>query len=323
MVEYLCHRCGYNTNKKCNIIQHLNRKNVCSPILGDISIEDIKKHYNLANKLLNPNEPKMNPNEPKLNPNEPKMNPNDSKITPNETSLKINPIDYNETKYECIYCNKYYSTNSNMRKHEKTCKIKIEKEKNDLEKDNEIKELKEMVEKLLVNSDGNTITNNTNNNSNNNSNNNTNSNNTINNTININNYGEENTKYITSDFILNLLKFKPAKVIPELIKHTHFNEAHPENHNIKITNKKGPHIKVMKNNKWEFQNKEETITDLIDRQQMHLNNEDVEEKIEEKCSISEKNNIDRCISLYNSDDKDYMKRLYNDSELIVINNSNK
>ena len=26
MVEYLCHRCGYNTNKKCNIIQHLNRK---------------------------------------------------------------------------------------------------------------------------------------------------------------------------------------------------------------------------------------------------------------------------------------------------------
>ena len=39
--------------------------------------------------------------------------------------------------------------------------------------------------------------------------------------------------------------------------------------------------------------------------------------------ISEKNNIDRCISLYNSDDKDYMKRLYNDSELIVINNSNK
>ena len=319
MVEYLCHRCGYNTNKKCNIIQHLNRKNVCSPILGDISIEDIKKHYNLENKRLNPNESKMNPNESKMNPNESKITPNYSKITPNETSLKINPIDYNETKYECIYCNKCYSTNSHMRRHEKTCKIKIEKK----EKDNEIKELKEMVEKLLVNSDGNTITNNTNNNSNNNSNNNTNSNNTINNTININNYGEENTKYITSDFILNLLKFKPAKVIPELIKHTHFNEAHPENHNIKITNKKGPHIKVMKNNKWEFQNKEETITDLIDRQQMHLNNEDVEEKIEEKCSISEKNNIDRCISLYNSDDKDYMKRLYNDSELIVINNSNK
>ena len=72
MVEYLCHRCGYNTNKKCNIIQHLNRKKMCSPILGDISIEDIKKYYNLENKLLNPNESKMNQNESKMNPNESK-----------------------------------------------------------------------------------------------------------------------------------------------------------------------------------------------------------------------------------------------------------
>jgi hypothetical protein len=200
-----------------------------------------------------------------------------------------------------------------MRRHEKKCKIKKEKEKKDLEKDNEIKDLKEMVEKLLVNSGGNTNISNNNSNSNNNTN--------SNNTININNYGEEDTKYITSDYVLNLLKFKPAKAIPELIKHTHFNDEYPENQNIKITNKKGPHIKIMKNNKWELQNKEETITDLIDRQQLHLNNEEMEEKIEEKCSISEKGNIDRCGTLYNSDDKEYMKRLYNDSELIVINNS--
>ena len=294
MVEYLCHRCGYNTNRRSNIIQHLNRKKVCTPILGDISIEDIKKHYKLEIKNMNPNEPKMNKFEPKMNPNEPKMT----------------PINYNE--YECIYCNKCYSTNSHMRRHEKTCKVKIEKEKKDLEKNNEIKELKEMVEKLLLENKGNTnISDNSI----------SNSNNTIHNIININNYGEEDTKYITSDYILNLLKFKPAKAIPELIKHTHFNDEHPENQNIKITNKKGPHIKVRKNNKWELQNKEETITDLIDRQHVHLNNEKIEEKIEGNFSISEKGNIVRCSSLYNSDDKEYMKRLYNDSELIVINNS--
>ena len=166
-----------------------------------------------------------------------------------------------------------------------------------------------MVEKLLINNTGNTTTNNTN------------SNNTIHNTININNYGEEDTKYITSDYILNLLKCKPAKAIPELIKHTHFNDEYPENQNIKITNKKGPHIKVMKNNKWELQNKEETITDLIDRQQVHLLDEEIEEKIEEKCSNIEKGNIDRCGDLYNNEDKDYMKRLYNESELVIINNS--
>ena len=45
------------------------------------------------------------------------------------------------------------------------------------------------------------------------------------------------------------------------------------------------------------------------------------EKIEEKCSNIEKGNIDRCSGLYNNEDKDYMKRLYNESELIIINNS--
>jgi hypothetical protein len=295
MVEYLCHRCGYNTNRRSNIIQHLNRKKVCTPILGDISIEDIKKHYKLEIKNINQNCSKML-----------QFAPNCSKLLQN---------DYNRiSENECIYCSKSFSRNSNLTKHLKICKIKIEKEKNVLEKDNEIKELKKMVEKLLVENKGNTnISDNSISNSN---------NNIIGiENLTIHNYGDENIKYITSDYILNLLKFKPAKAIPELIKHTHFNDAHPENQNIKITNKKGPHIKVRKNNKWELQNKEETITDLIDRQHVHLNNEKIEEKIKGKCSISEKCNIERCSTLYNNDDKEYMKRLYNDSELIVINNS--
>jgi hypothetical protein len=295
MVEYLCHRCGYNTNRRSNIIQHLNRKKVCTPILGDISIEDIKKHYKLEIKNINQNCSKML-----------QFAPNCSKLLQN---------DYNRiSENECIYCSKSFSRNSNLTKHLKICKIKIEKEKNVLEKDNEIKELKKMVEKLLVENKGNTnISDNSITNSN---------NNIIGiENLTIHNYGDENIKYITSDYILNLLKFKPAKAIPELIKHTHFNDAHPENQNIKITNKKGPHIKVRKNNKWELQNKEETITDLIDRQHVHLNNEKIEEKIKGKCSISEKCNIERCSTLYNNDDKEYMKRLYNDSELIVINNS--
>ena len=203
-----------------------------------------------------------------------------------------------------------------MRRHEKTCKIKMEKEK-DKNLKKQVEELKEIVEKLLLEK-SNTITNNTNNTNNTNSNN---TNNITNNIININNYGDEDTKYITSDYILKLLKTKPAKVIPELIKYTHFNTEHPENQNIKITNKKEPYIKVRKNDKWELQNKEDTINDLIDRQQIHLMDEDIEEKIEEKCSNSEKVNIERCKDLYNEDDKEYMKRLYNESELIILNNS--
>ena len=171
-----------------------------------------------------------------------------------------------------------------------------------------------MVEKLLLENKTNTnITNNMNNSHN--------TTNHMTNNIIIHNYGDENTKYITSDYILNLLKNKPAKVIPELIKYTHFNTAHPENQNIKITNKKEPYVKVRKNDKWELQDKDETISDLIDRQQVHLMDENVEKKIEEKCSNTEKVNIERCSYLYNQDDKEYMKRLYNESELIIINNS--
>ena len=180
--------------------------------------------------------------------------------------------------------------------------------------------MKEIVEKLLLEK-SNTITNNNTNNTNNSTNNSNNTTNNMTNNIIIHNYGDEDTKYITSDYILNLLKYKPAKAIPELIKHTHFNEEHPENQNIKITNKKEPYVKVRKNDKWELQNKEDTINDLIDRQQVHLMDEVIEEKIEESCNNSEKVNIERCSELYNNDDKNYMKRLYNESELIIINNS--
>ena len=298
MVEYVCNRCGYNAKQKINLVRHLNRKNICKTLLEDISIEEINFIYGFEIKN---NEPKMNPNEPKMNPNEPKMNP---------TEPKMNLL--SECRYECIYCNRCYSTNSHMRRHEKSCKIKKEQEKQYLENNNEIKELKEMVEKLLLEK-GNNITNNTNNTNN--------SNNITNNIININNYGDEDTKYITSDYILKLLKNKPARTISELIKYTHFNDAHPENQNIKITNKKEPYIKVRKNDKWELQNKDETINDLIYRQQIHLMDEDLEKKIETVCNSSEKINIERCSDLYNEEDKDYMKRLYNESELIIINNS--
>jgi hypothetical protein len=337
MVEYICNRCGYNAKQKINLMRHLNRKNICSPILEDISVEEIKFTYGFE---MCHNDSKMTPNESKMAPFGSKMNPND--IAPNYSKLLQNYsspapncsilLQNSDCKATCEYCLKTFSRNSNLTKHLKTCKKKKE---NENEKDKKIEELiknqeemkeqmKEMVEKLLVNSGGNTITNNNTNNTNNTNNSTNNSNNTTNNMTNniiIHNYGDEDTKYITSDYILKLLKNKPAKVIPELIKYTHFNEEHPENQNIKITNKKEPYIKVRKNDKWELQNKDETINDLIDRQQIHLMDENIEKKIEETCNSSEKINIERCKDLYDEDDKEFMKRVYSESELIIINNS--
>ena len=294
MVSYICNRCGYVAKQKTHLLNHLNRKNICRPLLETISIEEVKFMYGFE---ITQNDPKMTHNDPKFTNNDPKLTHNNSNII---QMIKMN-------QYICCYCSKSYSKNSHMRRHEKTCKIKKENE-NEINLKEQVEQLQEIVEKLLCEK-SNTITNITNNTNN------------SNNTIIINNYGDEDTKYITSDYILNLLKYKPAKVIPELIKYTHFNEAHPENQNIKITNKKEPYIKVLKNNKWEFQNKEETITYLIDRQQVHLMDENMEGKIEDSCSNTEKNNIERCSDLYNNDDKDYMKKIYNESELVIINNS--
>ena len=44
-------------------------------------------------------------------------------------------------------------------------------------------------------------------------------------------------------------------------------------------------------------------------------------KINIKCTSDEKGNIKRCNELYNEENKEYMKRLYNESELIILNNS--
>ena len=308
MVNYECKRCGYITKHKGSFINHLNRKNLCQPLLEDISIEEVKFMYGFEINSKSPQKSSISPHFSS------KKTPQNSSKTPQKSSLlKKNSskiLTFEDCK-ECSYCFKKFSRIDNFKRHMTTCKKKKSTEVELLEKkDSEIHELKEMVEKLLVENKGNTNI--------------TNSNNTTNNMTNniiIHNYGDEDTKYITGDYILKLLKNRPAKTIPELIKYTHFNDDHPENQNIKITNKKDPYIKVRKNNKWELQDKDETITDLIDRQQIHLLDEDLEKKVAEVCSTSEKVNIGRCSNLYNEEDKDYMKRLYNESELIIINNS--
>ena len=291
---YNCVRCGYETKHKGHFKNHLNRKNICISILENISINDIKIYYNLDLDK----KPKNNPVEP--------------------INIQSKPILTQNKDFSCNYCNKIFKRQWHLSRHLNTCKIKkinLDKQKEEIDiLKKQQKQLEETVEKLLIE-----CSNNTNNNTI--YSNNTNSNNTIHNTININNYGEEDTKYITKQFIVNLLANKPFKAIPEMIKHTHFNKDHPENQNIKLTNKKESYVKVLKDNKWEYQDRKNTITDLIDKQHLKITDEKIEKKIDKTCSNIQKNSIERCNDLYIKEDEDYVKRLYNESELVVINNS--
>ena len=294
MVYYECQRCGYNTTLRGNMKHHLNRKNICEPILDNISIEEMKDIYNFEVKTMNPIDPKMTPIDPKMTPFDPKMTPIDPKMNPNKS------------KYECIYCNNFYSKNCHMRRHEKKCKLKKEK---DLEKDNEIKQMKLEIENLKTKSiTTNNITNTTNTNTN--------------NIINIRNIGDENIKHIKSKDFATMLK-GIYSAVPKLIEKIHFDPDHPENQNIKYTNKKFPYLKVMKDNKWQLVNKRNELLNLIDSNCYLLN--EVKNKISEKnkYNISEfhKNNIDEFMDKYNEDDKNVMLDLMERTELMLLNNS--
>ena len=94
-------------------------------------------------------------------------------------------------------------------------------------------------------------------------------NNNVNTTINITNnvnlpknaHGSENWDYLKSD-ILNIMKGVNT-CIPEIVKKIHFDKDHPENHNIKIPNKKLSQAKTFNGETWNTVGKREAIENLI------------------------------------------------------------
>jgi len=130
--------------------------------------------------------------------------------------------------------------------------------------------------------------------------------------ITINNYGKENLEYISETYLIQLLQL-PYGCVPKLIKTTHFHPEHPENHNIKITNKKLPYASVWKDKKWEVRDKKTVIKDLVDKNYNLM--DDVFS--DNKSIVKFKNFKDN----YENDDKQMIKQLQKEAEVIIINNS--
>jgi len=175
--------------------------------------------------------------------NDHKMTKNDHKMTTNDHKMTTKKL-----KYSCDFCDSTFSTKPHKRRHElhfckentsiMTNKIQtLEKEKKKLEK-----EIVKLIDKV-----GN-VTNNNN----------------TNNIIVVNNYGKENTDYLTIDKIKKLLN-RPYDSVQELIKMLHYDPDHPENHNIKITNKKEPYALVWNDPIWELRKKKSVVKDLVDK----------------------------------------------------------
>ena len=203
----------------------------------------------------------------------------------------------------CDFCDSNFSSYAHKRRHElhrckevasiKDKKIKIlEKEKKKLEK-----KIEKMLDKVC------TINNNTTNNTNN-----------TQNIIVVNNYGKENTDYLTFDKIKKLID-RPYDSVQELIKMLHFDSNHPENHNVKITNKKEPYALVWNYPIWELRQKKSVVKDLVDKGYMMIDTTH-EIDLPNKKYINFQNKFE-------DDSTNIKEKIEAESEIVIFNESKK
>ena len=295
MVNYVCKRCGYSVSHKHNFIKHLNRKRNCKPILSDISIETLK--LELEGKSL-------------------EGVGNVVVVVENVVEKSLQGVEL----IQCKFCKKKFKKKKYLTQHLKrygNCKKKsnndslIENSTND-EKTSLIQlmsqQMEEMrkqhaleIEKLLEkvgNNNNNTHI----------------ENQQIN--IHINNHGKENLEYITDEYLSNLLKI-PYGAVQKLIKNIHFHPKHPENHNVKITNKKLPYASVWKDDKWIVKDKKQVIQDMVDKSYNMIDEQYTEDIVLEP---RKKKNFKIFQHKYDNDDKQLHKTLEKDTEMIILNN---
>lgn len=225
---------------------------------------------------------------------------------------KTAQINKSEEIFNCEHCHRIFKTNDNLIRHKKKyCKVKKQQEE-------ELEHIKTLLEeeraahieekKILYNCIDNliqkagnttTITNNTQNN------------------ICLNSYGSEDLSHITDKLKKDLLKL-PYGMIPKMIEQVHFSDTKPENSNILITNKKEKFIKIFKNGKWQYCNKEEILDDLIQTNYCRLDGF-YEDKCEGKLSGVYENRYKTFQTKFDDDNQELKEQIKKDSILILMN----
>ena len=79
---------------------------------------------------------------------------------------------------------------------------------------------------------------------------------------NINAFGKESINLLPSEMMNKVIK-NPESGIPFLVEYIHFNPNTPKNHNVRMKNKNDNFINVYNGNLWKYEDKKETIHNLI------------------------------------------------------------
>ena len=141
-------------------------------------------------------------------------------------------------------------------------------------------------------------------------------NNTIN--IHINAFGKENVEYLDDKTIAACIE-RVYKSIPAILEKIHFDPKHPENHNIKITNKKLPYATIMGDNqKWKTVDRKSAIETMVYNGYNLLDEKypDVKPLIPDSKQSHFEGFQEK---FFDDDNKQLNKQLKNDVELLVLN----
>jgi len=288
---YECPRCHYQTLNKKDLKTHFYRKKTCLPIYENIPPSILQK------KVLARNAYKIIEKE------------NESNNLTEEIILNNNESNSKSKKkeYKCSYCHKLSTTSSNNLRHMKTCKLKkeLEEEKNDtkniiIEKyQQQVEILQEEINKLRskTNIVNNYYTQN-------------NIHQEINNDIKINAFREENTDYLTPEYIMSIAKRGMYYAIPKLIEKIYFNENHPENQNVKITNERSKYAQIYDGTRFV-----KCAKNLIVRDMIRVSIDIIDEVC---CDVDMPISYDTFSKKYDRADRELMNSLYKKAEGIAL-----
>ena len=320
-LKYVCNRCGYSTNIKCNLITHFERKKQCKAILNDfdtnslkLQVMDEKTHCKpYVNSIVNHMSTK-----------------NNNFMINNNTNLNT------KGRYLCKYCNLEFNTRQSKSRHElKFCKQKKEinnkvalllleeklaqKDKEMAKKDKEMeiligytKEQMDFMKKqieILMKKAANNTTNNNDNSTNNTDNSITNNidNKQIN--ININGFGKEDLSYLTDRYFRELFNI-PFSAITTLVEEIHFNPKKPQNWNAKIPDDKTSKALIYNAEKkmWVKREKKEVINDMVERSYNMLDTNFEIQKEAKTLDEKGKRKFENFMKIYDKGDKQLDKR---------------
>lgn len=287
MPKYQCIRCGHICQQKGDIKKHFKRKKPCVSKISDINFNTLMEIFNQdSNKFLY------------------------NEISKIKTTKTNDPEPYNKSELydknsKTISYSIFQELKQDMENREAKFKEEIKNQYKEREKkwEEERLELKKEIEKLMEKV-GDTH----------------NYHQTFNqNNFILNNYGEENKKYLSKEYMLKLIKM-PYGSIPKLIKDIHFHPKHPENHNLKITNKKLPYIQLYKDSKWTIHDKKEVINNIID-DSFNLIDEHYNETNKDILQQRKIDNYKNFQKDMNENDKTIKKKINKEVEILILNES--